>query len=719
MTKIKQYWNWLSTLGIRPEYSEEESIRFTFMNRCFGFGMLTILFMAPMIQFLVPAATVMTVGVAIILCCCLRLSAVGRHELAWHICAISVLTALTLSPLMSSPCHGNYLYFANLLVMTVFFFENKRVVYFYLGITLVGTFIFTYLNLTYAAANLRYPLLLNLCIVGSNVVLSIMVLQLYIRGKTRAIRKFDYAASLAEAALEATPNGLIIIDPTGKIIHYNGRLISMWNIPTTIIQQRKLDVLLGFLAEQLEEPERLLDQQEQFLNENLWEGQSAEIALRNGRIFKYYSHPQVLHDQIVGRVISFRDRSAEHQAQKEIAERELRLRAIFNHCPIGMVVGRDQSMSRKNMNRQFSDMLGYTPEELEQMTVEDITYPEDRKLRPQFLDQQRAEGINHVKVRKRYVKRSGDLLWANVNIGLVKDEAGNIKEHIVMVEDISTQMEQEEEIKRLLAELQQHNEALEVEVKNRTVDLRSTNEELRRSNEDLEQFAYVASHDLQEPLRMVGNFVQLLERQYRDQIDEEGLNYIHFAVDGVKRMSHLIQNLLKYSRVGRGDIRLQATNINELVKLRLLDLEQKVKETNTDLKLEHLPDQVWCEDSQIGIVFYNLVTNALKFNQSSRPRIRIGGTEEADCWRFYVADNGIGIEPQFQTKIFEIFRRLNHREDYEGTGIGLALCKKIVSRHQGKIWFESEPNNGTTFYFTIKKGLRHELSLPSYSDTAS
>ncbi len=689
------------------------------MNRCYLVGGIVSLMTIPFEILFVPAAVLLSALAAGIITLCLMLGAQSRHELAWHICMISIFVILTISPLVSMPCHSNYLYFANLLIITIFFFEKKQVVKSYVLISLLAISIFTYLTITYPEHNVQYPLVLNLFNIVANIAISVLLLEFYVRGKVRNIQALDYSASLAEAALEATPNGIMIVNPQGQIINYNERLVSMWNIPPSIIQQQNLTVLLNFLAEQLNHPNQLLDQQNSFLDCQNYKGESAEIALCNGRIFKYYSHPQILHDQIVGRVISFRDRSSEHQAQKEIEDRELRLRAIFNHCPIGMVVGRDQTLSSINMNRQFSDMLGYTPEELDQLTVDDITYPEDRKLRPNFLDQERAGNVTYTKVRKRYVKKSGELLWAKVNIGLIKNDDGIIKEHIVMVEDISTQIEQEEEIKRLVAELQQHNEALEEEVKGRTSDLQSINVELRRSNADLEQFAYVASHDLQEPLRMVGNFVQLLERQYRKQLDEEGLSYIHFAVDGVKRMSHLIQNLLKYSRVGRGYIKIQQANINELVKLRLLDLDQKIKETNTDLKLESLPKEVWCEGSQIGIVFYNLITNALKFNQSSRPRIRIGGEEHEGEWRFYVADNGIGIEDQFQTKIFEIFRRLNHREEYEGTGIGLALCKKIVSRHEGNIWFESEPNNGTTFYFTIKKGLKHELSLPSYSDSVN
>ena len=179
-------------------------------------------------------------------------------------------------------------------------------------------------------------------------------------------------------------------------------------------------------------------------------------------------------------------------------------------------------------------------------------------------------------------------------------------------------------------------------------------------------------------------------------------------------MSKLIQNLLKYSRVGRKEATLRSTNIQRIVEAKLFGLKQKIDDSSAIIELNSLPEKIFCEPDQIGIVFYNLISNALKFNKTL-PIIEIGHKENEGESVFYVKDNGIGIDKRFETKVFEIFKRLHRREEYEGTGIGLALCKKIIDRHGGKIWFDSTNNEGTIFYFTISKKLQHEkyVSLDS------
>ncbi len=263
---------------------------------------------------------------------------------------------------------------------------------------------------------------------------------------------------------------------------------------------------------------------------------------------------------------------------------------------------------------------------------------------------------------------------------------------------------QKGEIEKLVDELQLQNELLEIKVADRTQYLERINKDLLRSNKDLEQFAYIASHDLQEPLRMVGNFVQLLKYRYNKKIDEAGQDYIKFAVEGVKRMSNLIRSLLSYSKVGRSDTTFHIANLNHVINDKLADLSLLIQEKNAIIDVKELPHQVLCEEEQLGLVFYNLVSNALKFNTKEQPIVTIALTKEnRKHYTFKVQDNGIGIEKAYHDKVFKIFKRLNNREDFEGNGIGLAICKRIINRHDGEIWFESEKGKGTTFYFTISK----------------
>ncbi len=225
-------------------------------------------------------------------------------------------------------------------------------------------------------------------------------------------------------------------------------------------------------------------------------------------------------------------------------------------------------------------------------------------------------------------------------------------------------------------------------------------EDLARSNADLEQFAYVASHDLQEPLRMVANFTQLLAERYRDQLDTDGVEFIGFAVDGARRMQRLIQDLLMYSRVGTRGKKFERTDCNEVLGQVIANLQVAIQESGGLVTHDTLPT-VMADASQLPQVFQNLISNAIKFRGKDAPRVHVTAARQGARWMFTVRDNGIGIDPEFADQIFVIFQRLHSREEYPGTGIGLALCKKIVERHGGRIWVESQPGNGATFYFTI------------------
>ncbi|MEU4761694.1 ATP-binding protein [Actinosynnema sp. NPDC023794] len=226
-------------------------------------------------------------------------------------------------------------------------------------------------------------------------------------------------------------------------------------------------------------------------------------------------------------------------------------------------------------------------------------------------------------------------------------------------------------------------------------------EELRRSNSELEQFAYVASHDLQEPLRKVASFCQLLERRYSGELDERGEQYLRFAVDGAKRMQVLINDLLAFSRVGRLTRELTMVDCDELVAQVLDNYSEVVERTGATIEVADLPT-VRGEESLLGGVFGNLISNALKFHGDEPPHVRVDVDRTDGFWTFTISDQGIGIDPEYAERIFVIFQRLHHKDDYPGTGIGLAMCRKIVEYHGGTIWLDtSEGQTGTTFKFTL------------------
>jgi light-regulated signal transduction histidine kinase (bacteriophytochrome) len=292
-------------------------------------------------------------------------------------------------------------------------------------------------------------------------------------------------------------------------------------------------------------------------------------------------------------------------------------------------------------------------------------------------------------------------------------------------------------IKQAAATLQRSKEDLEAQVAERTEELRETNahlavelderrraeqllahytEDLKRSNAELEEFAYVASHDLQEPLRMVASFTQLLAKRYQGKLDQDADEFIAYAVDGATRMQQLLQDLLAYSRVGSRSKPLAPTDCNVIFDQARDNLLTALEESGAQVSSGPLPT-VLGDEVQLVQLFQNLIANALKFRGEAPPVIQVTAQEDDGAWRFAVRDNGIGIALAHQERIFMIFQRLHRRSDYPGTGIGLAICKKIVERHGGRLWVASEEGRGASFFFTIPKENNSDRLYPSGMQT--
>jgi len=259
--------------------------------------------------------------------------------------------------------------------------------------------------------------------------------------------------------------------------------------------------------------------------------------------------------------------------------------------------------------------------------------------------------------------------------------------------DVTEQRQTQNALKKI-------NETLEEQVKERTQELSKSNIELKRSNKELKQFAYISSHDLQEPLRMVTSFTQLLERRYKGQLDNEADDYIEFIVEGAHRMKYLIDDLLAFSRLNTQAKELESVELENVIDDVLSNLSVTIKENKACITYDPLPT-VNADKTQMMQVFQNLIANAIKFQGSNPPKIHISAHKDEKEWKFAVTDNGIGIDPEYQKQIFEVFKRLHTREEYPGSGIGLSVSQKIIRRHGGNIWVESELGKGSTFYFTI------------------
>ena len=361
--------------------------------------------------------------------------------------------------------------------------------------------------------------------------------------------------------------------------------------------------------------------------------------------------------------------------EEALREAEERFRSAFEHAPIGFaLVGLDGRLLR--VNRALAEMTGHAAGELVGRRLQEMAHPDDRGVDFAAMGSVLADRTRSHQSEQRYLHASGEPVWAQLSVSLVSGSAGQPLYLIAQIQDIS-------ERRRASAQLAQHAG------------------ELERSNADLAQFAYVASHDLSEPLRMVSSYLQLVDRRYGDRLDDDGREFIGFAVEGAARMKALIDGLLAYAKVGQEERPFEAVPTDGVVARTIAGLRPSLEEAGARVEVEPLP-VVTGDAMQLSQMFQNLIANAVKFRRDGdQPRVLVSSRREHDRWRFSVCDNGIGISPQHSDRVFVMFQRLHPRRSYAGTGIGLAVCKKIIERHGGDIWFEPTPGGGSTFSFTL------------------
>jgi len=359
--------------------------------------------------------------------------------------------------------------------------------------------------------------------------------------------------------------------------------------------------------------------------------------------------------------------------QKKREQMQAHLAAIVESSD-DAIIGTTLDAIIVSWNRGAERLYGYTSEEVIGRPTS-LLIPINRTGEVANLLERvkRQEAVEHYETVR--VRKDGREVLVSLSISPIRNEAGSITGASAIARDITERKKAEQALAR------------------RT-------EELARSNAELEQFAYVASHDLQEPLRTVANFAQLLLKRYRGKLDAKADDFIDFIVDGVTRMQGLINDLLAYSRVGSRGKESVPADCGALLGQALGNLRAAIEESGAQVTHDALP-VVQCDGAQIMQVFQNLVGNSIKFRNGPPPRIHVAVQRMAAEWVFSVKDNGIGIDPQYAGRIFEIFQRLHTQRDYPGSGIGLAITKKIVERHGGRIWVESKLQQGATFFFTL------------------
>ncbi|MGY8687860.1 MAG: sensor histidine kinase, partial [Verrucomicrobiales bacterium] len=381
--------------------------------------------------------------------------------------------------------------------------------------------------------------------------------------------------------------------------------------------------------------------------------------------------------EIVGMQGIFWDITEQKRAQEDLVASRERFALAVQGSTAG-IWDWDIATNEIYFSSRFRELLGHGSDELENRFIEweNRMHPDDQEMALAAID-------NHLQsdapfdVEYRLLCKDDDYRWFRVRGLAVRNGKGKATRMAGSISDITTRKE---------AESQLHE---------RTADL-------ERSNRDLEQFAYIASHDLKEPLRMVTSYVQLLEHRYKDKLDDDARDFIGFAVDGSKRMKRLIDGLLEFSRIGTHGREFAPTHTEGVLEESLSNLEVLIREKEAKVTHDPLPDVI-ADPLQLGQLFQNLVGNALKFCKDvPQVHISVERDKTAEQVIISVKDNGIGINPDHVEKIFQIYQRLHRRADYEGTGIGLAVCRKIVERHGGEIRVDSELGQGSTFHFNMK-----------------
>jgi PAS domain S-box-containing protein len=370
------------------------------------------------------------------------------------------------------------------------------------------------------------------------------------------------------------------------------------------------------------------------------------------------------------------------------------------------IIGKTLEGIVTSWNAAAQRVFGYTADEVVGQPIT-ILIPSDRMAEEKEIITRlrKGERIDHFETIRQ--RKDRQYIHVSLTISPIKDAEGNIIGVSKIARDITARKQADEALKKAHDELEQR-------VKERTAELEQQARELSRSNAELERFAYVASHDLKEPLRMVISYTQLLARRYKGKLDADADEFIKYAVDGATRMEDLIRDLLVFSRVGahRGDI--HPVDMNHVLSRALANLRASIEESGAVISHDALPTVIGDETELIQLL-QNLIGNAIKFRGEARPEVHLSaarcsstlpssprqGAGGGEYWMFAVRDSGIGIPPQYSDRIFLLFQRLHNRAEYPGTGIGLAICKKIVENYGGRIWVESQLGQGSTFYFTL------------------
>jgi PAS domain S-box-containing protein len=517
--------------------------------------------------------------------------------------------------------------------------------------------------------------------------------------------RLSVESDMVNAILMHMPSGVIVEDArSGRIILANGQAEEIWRHSFTGSPEidhhglfkgvhpdgRPYEPEEWPLARSIRSGEVVTDQEIRFYRGDGTPGtmSASSCPVRDGE------------GRITGAVMVFHDLTGIRMMEETLRRSEEECRLIFDDAPIGAaIVGLDYRYEL--VNEALCAVTGYSKEELMSLYVTDITHPDDLE---EVIDLSRrlySGEIDHFQIEKRDIRKDGRTVWANIHVRLLREADGRSLYYLMMVEDITERWQAEESLRKA-------HEELEHRVRERTAQLSRMNEDLKRyaekmelANQELREFAFVASHHLQEPLRKIQVIGNLVGMRYTDTLDEEGKAYLGRMINSAGRMQELIQDLFQYTQVGTKSEPFHAVSLSAPAREAAEELIQLVRKTGADVQIREMP-VAEVRPFQIRKLFHVLISNALKFHGGKQPVVRVYGKDTLDgSCQVFIEDNGIGFDEVYLDRIFRPFQRLHGDDVYSGTGIGLAICRKIVERHSGNITARSSPGKGTTFIVTL------------------